>query len=149
MQSYVRVVLLVLLVSSGTVVAEEPTAYIYKYKGKDFDVHVIPGSKCCIEVSYDGVKGYLGVASDASVTFPYRYTLDRDAVIADGVVSGSAIGTAGSEAITDAFVDNLNGLCDWLLREYREIEGRKHFDPNDAYDALRAGVESFDQKPER
>ena len=124
----------------------EPS-YDYEYKDATFQLRLLPDSACCVEVEYEGLKGYLGVQPDGTPSMPYRYTLDEDAVTADGVTVGSASGAA-STALTgpidnQLIVDNLHALLDRLLLRHAEEEARKEFNRARAYEALRDGVQAL------
>lgn len=122
------------------------SAYTFRYKDAAFQLRPLPDSKCCIEVEYEGLKGYLGVQSNGTPSVPYRFTLDPSAVTDEGVTVGSAV--VGPVPVTGSItiqiiINNLHALFDRLLERHAEIEARQDFDREDAYQDLVASLRTL------
>ncbi len=109
----------------------------YKYQDETF---LLDDSKgCYIEITYKGMKGYVGVnlSTWGSAQAPYVWWAENAArfVTPDGLTGGNSNGTSQES--------NLAALCDELIRKQREIEAHAAFDREKACHDLHEWVEKL------
>ena len=98
----------------------------YKFEGETFFVDNSKG--CYLEVSYQGLVGYVGVWVAGTPEGPFGWSTSRSAVTDEGLRGGN-LGIARIES-------SLDGLCANLLRQYQQEVGRRSFKPDEACQAI-------------
>ena len=90
----------------------------YKYKDVEFDMDDSAG--CYIEVSYKDVKGYVGVNLSGDSASRFLWFSEPSALVKDGLRYGNSNG--------DSLENNMNAVCEDLLRRHELAERVKAFD---------------------
>ncbi len=94
----------------------------YKYDGETF---LLDDSKgCYIEVTYEGLTGYVGVnlSSEGTQATPYAWAVLNHiggVVVDDGLNDGLKVST---------IEEGLRRLCNWLIQHHTEQQAHKAFD---------------------
>ena len=105
---------------------------VYKYAGEEFLLDDANG--CFIKVTYKDQVGCLALALGGTADTPYRWAGGSFAP-AGGLGSGTSSGRDVEQ--------NLQGLCQSLIHQYRMEEARKDFNPDDACKLLHKFVEDL------
>lgn len=105
----------------------------YRYEGETFLLDDSEG--CYIKVTYKAHEGYVGVNLKGTPEQPYCWYTSSKHVTKDGLTLGNVHGPT--------IIDNLNVLCSAILRNARDAEARKEFNPEEACEALHEFVEKL------
>ena len=105
---------------------------VYKYAGEEFLLDDSGG--CSIKVTYKDQVGCLALASGGTADQPYRWTGGSYAP-PGGLSSGTSSGRDVER--------NLQGLCQYLIRQRRVEEARMAYKPDEACESLHKFIEDL------
>ena len=125
-----------LLAVGTTALAEDPIKF--EHDGEVFTIRPLPETDSCLEMSYgdpDTVVGYVGVWAEGTPERPFGYTTSDGRCGPEGFRPNNVGYSSPDEA--------LKALAGQLLRQYRDNQGRREFDPKKEAEVLREFIKSI------